>query len=566
MRILALGDSITDGWTDYSNTSHGGYRLKLDAKLDAAGISADFVGSQKSGPFADNQHEGYAGKTIDWLVGKAHSVVPTYKPDIILLMAGNNDTKTDSVATMKADMSKLIDTLAHDAPNATILVAGVAPARPGNLSGQSVSVGAEYNKALPGLVAQKAAAGLHVKFVDTSKLTVNDMSPIGPDRGTHLSQAGYEKLADIWFDAIKKVVPASGGDDHTSTPTPPVTPPSTGGTNHGVTAVDDKYTMDAGKKFYFNTSHLVFNDKGIDGGLKTTVAAKSANGVTLEKWDDGTIVYRAGTANGTDKIDYVLTDKDGSTDTGSVIITIKNGSVTSTPSTPPVTPPKDPSNDSGSNHGVTAVDDKYTMDAGKKLYFNTSHLVFNDKGADGGLKTTVAAKSANGVTLDKWDDGTIVYRAGTANGTDKIDYVLTDKDGSTDTGSVIITVKNGTVTSTPSTPTPPATHPDLPSDGGKGHAVVAGNDSYKLDAGKTFYFNTGYLTMNDKGADGGLRVVSLDAATERGVKVTWKADGTAIYKAPAGFDGVDKIHYTVADKDGSSDTGTISFHVHDLLG
>jgi hypothetical protein len=228
---------------------------------------------------------------------------------------------------MKADMSKLIDTLAHDAPNATILVAGVAPARPGNLSGQSVSVGAEYNKALPGLVAQKAAAGLHVKFVDTSKLTVNDMSPIGPDRGTHLSQPGYEKLADIWFDAIKKVVPASG-DDHTSTPTPPVTPPvtppSTGGTNHGVTAVDDKYTMDAGKKFYFNTSHLVFNDKGVDGGLKTNVAAKSANGVTLEKWDDGTIVYRAGTANGTDKIDYKVVDKHGGYDIGTILIHVND--------------------------------------------------------------------------------------------------------------------------------------------------------------------------------------------------------------------------------------------------
>ncbi len=64
--------------------------------------------------------------------------------------------------------------------------------------------------------------------------------------------------------------------------------------------------------------------------------------------------------------------------------------------------------------------------------------------------------------------------------------------------------------------------------------MFAGDDTYKLDSGKTFYFNTGYLTMNDKGADGGLRVVSLDAATERGVTVAWKTDGTATYKTPAG--------------------------------
>lgn len=441
MKIMALGDSLTDGWIDYSNTSKGGYRIKLDAKLDAAGISADFVGSQHSGPFSDNQHEGYPGQTIDWLIGKSHSVVPTYKPDIILLMAGGNDSKTDSAATMKSDMSKLIDALSHDAPNATILVAAPPPSRPGNLSGQHVDVGAEFKQALPGLIAQKAASGAHIKYVDTSAMTVNDMSAIGPDRGTHLTQAGYDKLAGIWFDAIKKSVasgPVSGGDDHPTTP-----PPST-----------------------------------------------------------------------------------------------------------------------GSNHGVVAADDKYSMDAGQKLYFNTSHILSNDKGVDGGLKATVAAKSANGVTLEKWADGTVVYKAGTANGTDKIDYVLTDKDGSKDTGSVLITIKNGVATSTPGTPT---THPEPPSGGGKGHPVVASDDSYKLDAGKSFYFNTGYLTMNDKGADGGLKVMSLDAATERGVKVSWAADGTAIYKAPAGFEGTDKMHYTVVDKDGSSDTGTILFHVHDLF-
>ena len=50
-------------------------------------------------------------------------------------------------------------------------------------------------------------------------------------------------------------------------------------------------------------------------------------------------------------------------------------------------------------------------------------------------------------------DGTVVYRSTKANGTDKIDYVLTDKDGCTDTGSVLITIKNGVATpSQPNTP------------------------------------------------------------------------------------------------------------------
>jgi len=227
-------------------------------------------------------------------------------------------------------------------------------------------------------------------------------------------------------------------------------------------------------------------------------------------------------------------------------------------------PAPKPGNDSG--HTVVAKDDWYTMDAGKKLYFNTSHILLNDKGADGGLKATVAAKSANGVTLDKWDDGTIVYKASTASGTDKISYVLTDKDGSTDTGSILVTIKNGVAS--PADPTPPksATSPQHDPSAPNHGNVVANNDSYKVDSGKTLYFNTRFVTGNDKGSD--LNVVSVDAVSERGVKISWGAegtdkDGTLVYRAQSDFHGVDKINYKVMDKHGGHDIGTILVHVND---
>jgi hypothetical protein len=93
------------------------------------------------------------------------------------------------------------------------------------------------------------------------------------------------------------------------------------------------------------------------------------------------------------------------------------------------------------------------------------------------------------------------------------------------------------------TSSPPVSEPDPPpqTGNGSGHPAFAGDDNYQLDGGKTFYFNTGYLTMNDKGADGGLRVVSLDAATERGGTVAWWLDG-------------------------SFDICTILLHVHDTIG
>ena len=64
-------------------------------------------------------------------------------------------------------------------------------------------------------------------------------------------------------------------------------------------------------------------------------------------------------------------------------------------------------------------------------------------------------------------------------------------------------------------------------------------------------------------------IVSVDAVSERGVKISWGAegtdkDGTLIYKAQNGFEGIDKIHYKVADKAGGHDIGTILIHVNDL--
>jgi hypothetical protein len=175
----------------------------------------------------------------------------------------------------------------------------------------------------------------------------------------------------------------------------------------------------------------------------------------------------------------------------------------------------------------------------------------NDWGPDGGLKATVGSTSANGVALEKWADGTVVYKAGTVNGTDRIDYVLNDVDGSTDKASVYITVKNGTVSTSPTSPTAPSTS-----------TVVAKDDSYKVDAGKTLYFNTKYVTWNDTGT-GALKVTAVDAVSERGVAVSWAADGTTIYKAQAGFQGQDKINYKVTDEAGGYDFGTVVINVND---
>src|SRR3546814_4204381 len=49
VKIMAMGDSNTYGVHGYSNKEAGGYRLHLDHKLQAEGLSFDMVGTLRNG-------------------------------------------------------------------------------------------------------------------------------------------------------------------------------------------------------------------------------------------------------------------------------------------------------------------------------------------------------------------------------------------------------------------------------------------------------------------------------------------------------------------------------------
>jgi hypothetical protein len=145
-------------------------------------------------------------------------------------------------------------------------------------------------------------------------------------------------------------------------------------------------------------------------------------------------------------------------------------------------------------------------------------------------------------------------------GKDSVEYTVSDKDGSSDTGIYHVQVGTGGST-TPPPPSSGGTTTPPPSSGG-GNEVYAHDDYMTAKAGQALYFNTRYLTYNDDAKDGGLAVKSLASTSAKGVNVSWDTDtGTAIYKAPAGFKGQDTIKYTVADADGSTDYALVHFDV-----
>src|SRR3546814_10540145 len=93
VKIMAMGHSNTYGMHGYSNKEASGYRLHLDHKLQAEGLSFDMVGTLRNGHSGfDRDHEGYNGIQSDGLKAKIPAIMHANKPDVILLMRSEEHT------------------------------------------------------------------------------------------------------------------------------------------------------------------------------------------------------------------------------------------------------------------------------------------------------------------------------------------------------------------------------------------------------------------------------------------------------------------------------------------
>jgi lysophospholipase L1-like esterase len=197
-RILPLGDSITFG-LGYS----GGYRVELFSKALAASQEITFVGSMMNGPsmvdgvaFPRN-NEGHSGWKIDQLLSLIPEPALADDPHIILLMIGTNDiAQNDDLANAPERLDGLLGELIAEVPEALLVVAQITPL---SFGGGGVDA---YNAALPAIVDARAEAGEHVMLVDMSA----DFPTSLLGDGVHPNQMGYERMAEVWYDAIGEML------------------------------------------------------------------------------------------------------------------------------------------------------------------------------------------------------------------------------------------------------------------------------------------------------------------------------------------------------------------------
>lgn len=195
---MGLGDSITEG-SDYFTC----YLFPLWQKLFTAGYQFDFIGPRESKcRIGTLSHCGFSGKNVEFLDFKIDSIYRLYPADIVLLHAGHNHfVKERPIPEMIAAYKSIISKIQAINPAAYILVAQVITS--GKLPKYSYIP--ELNRKIAEMVSELNSA--HVCLVnqaegfDWQKYTIHDK--------VHPNKEGAEKMAAVWFNALKKVLAPS---------------------------------------------------------------------------------------------------------------------------------------------------------------------------------------------------------------------------------------------------------------------------------------------------------------------------------------------------------------------
>ena len=261
LRIMPMGDSITEG---FGTSNDAGYRGPLQQLLIDNGVDYDFVGTQSDGTYSltsgtyDDAHEGYGGFQADKLKSQGGDSDPSsslkYKldngnvfnnitaaPDAILLHVGTNtmnkfgtqygdpdDTGTTAYNSAQNQLERLLTHL-RDEPTLSdtqILMAKIIPNvedvdNTGFQEGRYTNT-EEYNAILGDVIQHFASQSDQASKDFADRISLVDMFnaadwaedtdgngiPDSPnstymtDDGLHPTAAGYDIMAQKWYDAM----------------------------------------------------------------------------------------------------------------------------------------------------------------------------------------------------------------------------------------------------------------------------------------------------------------------------------------------------------------------------
>lgn len=235
LRIMPMGDSITVGYTNADWTGGAfefGYRSGLYTLLSNAGYDFRFIGnSTEPWTFRDPRttdpawppainletlgqdgHNGYAGEDAAYLNANISSWLSSQDPDIILLKIGTNGYQPSD----RTDLQALVNTITTTKPDCHLIIAQIMPRY------TFVQEVVNYNTWIRNtLVPAQQALGRKITVVDQyapfltnpAVLTSIDTS-LFSNGINHPSNPGYDKMAQVWFNAIESLGIGPGTYSH----------------------------------------------------------------------------------------------------------------------------------------------------------------------------------------------------------------------------------------------------------------------------------------------------------------------------------------------------------------
>lgn len=233
LRVMPLGDSITDGFT---GDPVGGYRLTLWNMLAENGYTdgIDFVGPNWGGDGIDPNHAGYSGYAIADIPGQRSGLynfsewlMQEYPADVVLLQIGTNDILSSyELDTMGERLELLVDVVLNTLPEDGLLYLSTIPYMDADVTNYTDAYTVEemdkavddYNAQVRELVNKKQAEGEPIAQADINAvLTKQDLLD-----GVHPSAAGYEKMGGYWYEKLTEYL-ENNSEDETETETEPET-------------------------------------------------------------------------------------------------------------------------------------------------------------------------------------------------------------------------------------------------------------------------------------------------------------------------------------------------------
>lgn len=208
-RIMPLGDSITQGINgSLADEYQSGYRSSLWNLLNNADYNINLVGSQTEGyalsPSFDYNHEGYAWWTTQNIASHIYGFLANNPTDIILLHIGSNDVSPNqdnsSSVTGLNNILNQIDYYERDYNHPIRVVLTTIIQR--TTYHQTLR---DYNRNLINLANSRIANGDKITLIDMEYGT--GMVNSDYSDSVHPDNSGYYKMANVWFDSLKNILP-----------------------------------------------------------------------------------------------------------------------------------------------------------------------------------------------------------------------------------------------------------------------------------------------------------------------------------------------------------------------